>query len=432
MFAAVAYSGGPDSTCLLWLLNKACELGGDPLAVMAMSVNHSLQAASTSMALHCTRFTEKHGIPHTSLQICWGSPGFPARPRPSEAFERVARDARRRLFLDCMENPDVNTSVLATGHHLDDQVETLLMGRMVSPESSQTISSCRRWGMGDSSSDEISFAGLRGMNKWIVRPLLSFSKARTLMHSILATCEQHGLEYVTDSTNFQPDITRRNAVRHFLHMIGHHDHDFDVQRLSLSSEPRFSSVVRSITTSLKHSDLRQPQPQAQLQPNDGSKQSITSALYGIASSIHKEKESLEENATAFLSEQTQSISPSTLILIRPQETPSRDFSRTVLFRILQHISPHPWGSVAAQAYRNNNTIDSLAQKLWAPEGSGGSDHNTSPFAAGALVLWTPVVIRQDGTWRRATPTSLQVARERNHQHGWLVSRQPQISLPRNA
>jgi len=30
---------------------------------------------------------------------------------------------------------------------------------------------------------------------------------------VLATCEEHGLDYVTDETNFQPEITLRNTVR---------------------------------------------------------------------------------------------------------------------------------------------------------------------------------------------------------------------------
>ena len=30
---------------------------------------------------------------------------------------------------------------------------------------------------------------------------------------MLATCREHGLEYVTDETNFQPEVTLRNAVR---------------------------------------------------------------------------------------------------------------------------------------------------------------------------------------------------------------------------
>lgn len=33
---------------------------------------------------------------------------------------------------------------------------------------------------------------------------------------VLATCEENKLEYATDPTNFQPDLTQRNFVRHIL------------------------------------------------------------------------------------------------------------------------------------------------------------------------------------------------------------------------
>ena len=35
-----------------------------------------------------------------------------------------------------------------------------------------------------------------------------------LKDRILATCEANKLEYVTDPTNFQPQLTIRNAIRH--------------------------------------------------------------------------------------------------------------------------------------------------------------------------------------------------------------------------
>jgi tRNA(Ile)-lysidine synthase TilS/MesJ len=34
-----------------------------------------------------------------------------------------------------------------------------------------------------------------------------------IQDQILATCDAHGLEYVTDKTNFQPNLTPRNALR---------------------------------------------------------------------------------------------------------------------------------------------------------------------------------------------------------------------------
>lgn len=64
----------------------------------------------------------------------------------------------------------------------------------------------------------------------MIRPLLSVGKVIGLKclyvflslltclskDRILATCEANELEYVTDKTNFQPDVTLRNAIRHVI------------------------------------------------------------------------------------------------------------------------------------------------------------------------------------------------------------------------
>lgn len=48
-------------------------------------------------------------------------------------------------------------------------------------------------------------------------PPLSSSSALTVVQDrILATCEENGLEYITDATNFQPYLTLRNALRHVI------------------------------------------------------------------------------------------------------------------------------------------------------------------------------------------------------------------------
>ena len=65
------------------------------------------------------------------------------------------------------------------------------------------------------------------MNMWIARPLLPVSKVSIgyvsliglelnscyVQARILATCEENGLPYSVDKTNFQPDLTFRNAIR---------------------------------------------------------------------------------------------------------------------------------------------------------------------------------------------------------------------------
>jgi tRNA(Ile)-lysidine synthase TilS/MesJ len=100
--------------------------------------------------------------------------------------------------------------MLAAGHHLDDQVETALMrlGMKSSLLGASGMKYVRRWGMGDTV-DGLDWAGYEGMRRFIVRPFLGVGKDR-----ILATCEANNLEYVVDKTNFQPEVTLRNAIRH--------------------------------------------------------------------------------------------------------------------------------------------------------------------------------------------------------------------------
>lgn len=77
---------------------------------------------------------------------------------------------------------DNHTSVIAMGHHADDQVETLIMriARSRAAGIPAGMRRCRRWGMG-SSFKNLDWAGSPGMYRWIVRPLLDVPKVN-LMH----------------------------------------------------------------------------------------------------------------------------------------------------------------------------------------------------------------------------------------------------------
>ena len=181
------------------------------------------------MSLKASKTSRRIGIPHETLQIPWGSSPYIAKPSPGQPFERIARDARYTLLLSGMRQHGADT--IAFGHHADDQLETFLM-RLANGSGFLGLGGMkpiRRFGMGDGSPDQICWYGVDGMQRWIIRPLLGVPKVihslrlsrhptnpQNIQSRVLATCEAHGLDYVTDETNFQPEITLRNAVRHAL------------------------------------------------------------------------------------------------------------------------------------------------------------------------------------------------------------------------
>ena len=58
-------------------------------------------------------------------------------------------------------------------------------------------------------------------------------------------------------------------------------------------------------------------------------------------------------------------------------------------RILQHVSPFPWGSTAAEAHGSKASLERIARTLW-----DVSLHpmERKPFSAGGKVMWTPTTL----------------------------------------
>lgn len=102
------------------------------------------------------------------------------------SIEMAARELRYNWFYQLAE--EENAQAIATAHHADDNIETMLMNL-------------------------IRGTGLRGLtgipyrNGKVVRPLLNVSRAEIEMY-----LKEHQLDYVTDSTNLQNDY-RRNKIR---------------------------------------------------------------------------------------------------------------------------------------------------------------------------------------------------------------------------
>ena len=173
----VALSGGADSVALLRIL---CDLG---YHVEAAHCNFHLRGdesdrdeqfvknlcQSLNVPLHLIHFdTAEYASLH---QV---------------SIEMAARELRYGYFRQLRD--DIGAETVCVAHHRDDAVETLLMNLL------------RGAGIHG-------LTGIRLRNGHIVRPLLGVSRQEILEYLVSI-----GQDYVTDSTNLQPDVLR-NKVR---------------------------------------------------------------------------------------------------------------------------------------------------------------------------------------------------------------------------
>ena len=175
----VAFSGGPDSTALLWGLDRL-----DGPRVEAAHVDHALDAGSGDRAMRARRTCARLGIPLTLEE----HPVPPARIA-HRGLEHAARVVRYGALEEIRRRR--RARYLVTAHHRDDQVETVLL-RLLAGSGWQGL------------------AGIPATRDPIVRPLLRLSR-RELARALSGS----GLETVDDPTNRDLEL-RRNRLRRAL------------------------------------------------------------------------------------------------------------------------------------------------------------------------------------------------------------------------
>ena len=172
---ALAVSGGSDSVGLMLLAQRA-GLGG---RATVLTIDHGLRPQSGAEAERVAEWARTLGFDAEILR--WEG------PKPRTGVQERAREARYRLMADWCARRGAD-AVVATGHTLDDQAETLLMrlarGSGVDGLSAMPVATM-----------------LHGVR--ILRPLLGIERRR-----LVQLAAQSGHDFIADASNDDPAFER--------------------------------------------------------------------------------------------------------------------------------------------------------------------------------------------------------------------------------
>jgi tRNA(Ile)-lysidine synthase len=177
----IGYSGGLDSHVLLQALSRLREDGGVP-ELLAVHVDHGLQADAADWARHCERVC-------AGLDVSFAAVAVDAGPETGEAPEAAARRARYAALRALMRPDDI----LLTAHHRGDQAETVLLQLL------------RGAGPAGLAAMPVLAAFTPG---WHARPLLGVGR-----EALRRYAEHEGLTWIEDPSNTDPRFDR-NYLRH--------------------------------------------------------------------------------------------------------------------------------------------------------------------------------------------------------------------------
>lgn len=180
----VAVSGGPDSICLIDILNQLKKPFG--LSLLIAHVNHGIRKREAEIEARFVRLKSFHmGIPFEQLSV--SVPSFAEEEGLS--IEQAGRRLRYRFFKDL--SLKYHAHKIALGHQADDQVETILM-RMIRGSGLQGV------------------RGIPAVRGEFIRPLIECRR-----REIENYCLRRNISYCIDSSNREP-MYLRNQIRNQL------------------------------------------------------------------------------------------------------------------------------------------------------------------------------------------------------------------------
>lgn len=171
----IAFSGGLDSTVLL----RAATAAHPATRLRVVHINHGLSSNADAWESHCEAEAEKLGLNFASERVNLSA---------SANLELAARNARLDVFKHLLNPGDV----VATAHHRDDEIESLLW-QLGTGRALIGIPARRRLGRG-----------------FLWRPLLPYRR-----ETLRAIAVERGFAWVEDESNRDTQLVR-NALRHDL------------------------------------------------------------------------------------------------------------------------------------------------------------------------------------------------------------------------
>lgn len=192
----LAVSGGPDSVALLLL--AATVLPGQ---VAALSVDHGLRPEAAGEVALVHRICGELGVPFAAAKVQPAAGNLQAK----------AREVRYAALAQWADEQGMET--VATGHHADDQAETLLM-RLARGSGLSGLAGVR------------ASSHLPGSDTGLIRPLLGFRKVE-----LEALVAKAGITPARDPSNSDPAFDRVRVREH----LGAHDW-LDPQAIATSAQ----------------------------------------------------------------------------------------------------------------------------------------------------------------------------------------------------
>ena len=210
----VALSGGPDSVALLAALAAARQgrASSARLPLRALHVNHRLQPQADRWARECRKLGRALGVPVSVREVV-------VTAGRGRSLEAAAREARRGAFVTALQPGEA----LLTAHHLDDQLETVLLMllRGSGVHGLAAMPAAQPFGKG-----------------WLLRPLLEEPRS-----ALAAFVARRGLASVLDASNADERFDR-NYLRH---------------RVTPLLETRWSGASRAVARSARLLDPAPPE-----------------------------------------------------------------------------------------------------------------------------------------------------------------------------